>query len=356
MAQRQIIHLDLDAFFASVEELLDPSLKGKPVVVGGDPDKRGVVASASYAARAYGVHSAMPMREALRLCPQAIVRRPRHLIYRRFSHRVMTLLAEYTPLVEPLSIDEAFLDLTESQARWGPAADIARQIQRRIKEEIGLSASLGVASNKLVAKIASDQGKPGGLVVVPPGQEAAFLAPLPVEKLWGVGKVTARRLHALGVTTIGDLARLPLAQLRGELGSHGVSLYQHARGVDHSPVEPHRRRKSISQEHTFPRDVNDRRELLQELLRLSQGVAGALRHHGQRARTITLKLRRADFSTVTRSRTLPAPTDSEQTIYGTVSQLFEKEWRPRERVRLLGVRASNFAPQEGYQLGLFSSQ
>jgi len=353
MTPRQIIHLDLDAFYASVEVLLDPSLAGRPVVVGGSPEARGVVASASYPARAYGVRSAMPMREALRLCPEAIVIPPHFELYAAYSRRVMAILHHVTPLVEQLSIDEAFLDVTAPDVPWDRAVEIARALQTRIRDEVGLSASLGVATNKLVAKIASDEGKPGGLVVVRPGEEANFLSPLPVRKLWGVGPVTAQRLNALGVTTIGELSRLSLEQLVAEFGkSQGTSLYQEARGLDERPVEPYYERKSVSQEHTFPRDVRERGRLVEEIRRLSAGVAEDLRREGRPARTITLKLRRADFSTVTRSRTLPAPTDDEEVISTIATALFDGEWRAGEPIRLLGVRASNLTEAAGYQLPL----
>jgi len=353
---RRIVHLDLDAFYASVEVLLNPSLAGRPVVVGGSPETRGVVSSASYEARAYGVRSAMPMREALRLCPDAVVLPPRHEVYLAYSRRVMDILRQVTPLVEQLSIDEAFLDLTAPDEPWEGAVEIARTLQARIRDEVGLSASLGVATNKLVAKIASDEGKPGGLVVVPPGEEVAFLSPLPVQKLWGVGPVTAQRLAALGVTTIGELSQLSLEQLVAEFGErHGTSLYQQARGLDDRPVQPQRERKSVGHEHTFSRDVRDRDRLVEEIRRLSQRVAERLQRHGRPARTITLKLRRADFSTVTRSRTLPAPTDDAEVICATATALFDGEWRPGEPVRLLGVRASNLAGAAGYQLPLISN-
>ncbi|MBC7260640.1 MAG: DNA polymerase IV, partial [Chloroflexi bacterium] len=271
--RRSVIHVDLDAFFASVEELLDPSIAGLPIIVGGDPAKRGVVASASYAARAYGVRSAMPMAQALRLCPQAIVRHGHREAYASYSRRVMAILAEYTPLLEQVSIDEAFLDVTGCEQLFGPPEEIARCIQQRIRSELGLPASLGVASNKLVAKVASTLAKPRGLLVVPPGEEAAFLAPLAVEYLWGVGKVTAERLHSLGVQTIGQLAALPDQQMRAIFGSAAAEMHRRALGIDDSPVGIEARRKSVSQEHTFPRDVADIRTLQRYLLEMSEELA-----------------------------------------------------------------------------------
>ncbi|MGA9349724.1 MAG: DNA polymerase IV [Anaerolineae bacterium] len=266
MTKRYILHLDVDAFFASVEEILDPSLKGKPLIVGARPEQRGVVASASYAARAFGVRSAMPTAQALRLCPQAIVIPPRHKVYGEYSARMMAILGEYSPLIEPLSLDEAFLDITGCEARWGSPEELANWIQKRLEVELGLSVSIGLASNKLVAKIASGLEKPHGFVVVSHGGEAGFLAPLPVEKLWGVGEVTAKSLHEMGVFTIGQLARLPVAQLEARFGRRGRDLYQQARGLDDSPVVAEREEKSLSREVTFAEDIGDGRVLKKTLL------------------------------------------------------------------------------------------
>jgi len=354
MPTRQVIHVDLDAFFASVEELLDPSLKGQPVIVGGRAEERGVVASASYAARRFGIRSAMPMRQALELCPGAVRVDAHHDAYREYSRRIMSILRAVTPLTEPLSIDEASLDVTEALTPGENAEALARRLQQQIRVEVGLSASFGIASNKMVAKIASDEGKPGGVVVVLPGQEREFLASLSVRKLWGVGPRTAERLYGLGVQTIGQLAELPLGTLVAAFGkSHGHGLYHHARGEDDRPVEPHRQRKSISQEQTFTRDVADEGRLAHTLEALSAAVADDLRRRGLLAHTLTLKLRRADFSTITRSQTLPAPTDQATVIHSVVWELLLREWRRGEHVRLLGVRASNWAGERGYQLSLF---
>ena len=353
MAPRRILHVDLDCFFVSVERLLDPSLVGKPVLVGGDPQARGVVASASYEARAFGVRSAMPMAQALRLCPEAVVIRWRHTLYRQYSRRVMALLREITPRLEPISIDEAYLDVTAMGQEWSAAVEIAREAQRRIRDELGLPSSWGVATNKLVAKIASNQGKPEGLVVVPPGSERDFLAPLPVEALWGVGPVTAARLRQMGASTIGELARIPPGVLQQAFGVRGLELAQRARGIDHRPVVTRRRRKSVSQENTFPVDVSDREVLIEEIRHQSQEVARSLQKHGQRARTITLKLRWPDFSTITRSRTLPAATDAADLIASVATELFDATWQRGKRVRLVGVRASNLLDSEVVQLDLF---
>ena len=277
LTERWIIHVDLDAFFASVEELLRPELRGKPLVVGGDPKQRGVVSSASYAARKYGVRSAMPVAQALRLCPQAIVVPPRHGEYSRRSQAVMDILREITPMVEQISIDEAFLDVTGCGRLWGPVRHIAEMLQRRVMDEQHLPASLGIAGTKLVAKIACDLGKPRGLVMVPHGEEAAFLAPLPIERLWGVGPVTGGKLREMGIATIGDLARLPEAHLIrvfGELG-HGLALG--ARGIDDSPVQVTHDRRSISQELTFAQDVTQEEALRHMVLQMSEHVASRLR-------------------------------------------------------------------------------
>lgn len=350
---RRILHVDLDCFYVSVERLLDPSLAGKPVLVGGDPSSRGVVASASYEARAFGVHSAMPMAQALRLYPSAVVIRWRHDLYRDYSHQVMDILHEITPIVEQLSIDEAYLDVTNIGEEWQSAEEIAARTQRRLKQELGLPSSWGVATNKLVAKIASDQDKPEGMVVVPPGSEAEFLAPLPVEALWGVGPVTGERLRKMGASTIGELAQLDAGLLERAFGVHGPQLARRSRGIDDRPVVTERVRKSVSQENTFSRDVSDRDRLVAVIQKQSARVAGSLQKHDQRARTITLKLRRPDFSTVTRSRTVHVATDDAGTIAQVATDLFDREWRRGEPIRLIGVRAGNLVDESAVQLGLF---
>jgi DNA polymerase-4 len=353
---RWILHLDLDAFFASVEELLNPDLKGKPVIVGGSPAHRGVVASASYPARKCGVHSAMPTARALKLCPDAILVTPRHGLYGTCSERVMNILREYSPVMEQVSIDEAFLDLTGTELAYGPPIELARRIQQRIQDEVSLSASIGLAPNKLVAKIASDLKKPHGFVVVEHGHEAEFLAPLPVERLWGVGKVTARVLHSLGVQTIGDLAALPENTLIQAFGPHGAGLHYRALGQDDSPVITEWEAKSVSNEETFPKDMTDAAFLKNELLRLSERVAERLRDDGKRGRTVRLKLRYANFQTVLRSKTIAAPTDSADRIYGVALELFEKNWERKRSVRLLGVGAENLEEAPVRQLSLFEEQ
>jgi DNA polymerase IV len=349
---RAIVHLDLDAFFAAVEVLLDASLAGKPVIVGGSPEGRGVVASASYAARAFGIRSAMPTYRALQLCPAAIVLPPRHRLYRDYSQQVMAILHQACPLVEQMSIDEAYLDLSDRIVDWEDCIGLAREIQDRVRDEVHLSASLGVATNKLVAKVASDRDKPGGLTVVRPGQEAGFLAPLPVRVLWGVGPVTAQKLAGLGVQTVGDLALVDEAELQARFGQYGLDLARRARGIDTRPVSSEHETKSVSQERTFHRDVRDPQVLAQQLQHLSQGVAHRLERHGLAAATIGLKIRYADFTTLSRQMTLDVPTDDEQVIYQAASTLFRRTWKPGRAIRLLGVAGRNLSPPPG-QLSLW---
>jgi DNA polymerase-4 len=344
---RVIIHLDLDAFFAAVEIHQNPDLAGKPILVGGRPAERGVVASASYAARAFGVRSAMPMSRALALCPEAIIVPPRHALYRDYSRQVMDILHQSCSLVEQLSIDEAYLDVTAQCNAWDDAVALARQLQQRVSEEVGLSASLGLATNKLVAKVASDRDKPGGLTVVRPGDEARFLAPLPVRVLWGVGPVTARRLAALGVSNVGDLARLPEAELQQRFGQQGIAMSRQALGVDHRPVVTEHEIKSVSQERTFSRDLVDARVLQEQLRHMSEMVAARLERHELAAVTIALKLRYADFSTLSRQTTLAVPTCDVEVIYEAARTLLLRAWQRNRPVRLLGVAARNLSPPPG---------
>ena len=349
---RAIVHLDLDAFFAAVEVLENPDLAGKPVLIGGRPEERGVVAAASYPARAFDVRSAMPMYRALRLCPEAIVLPPRHSLYGDYSRRVMEILHQTSPLVEQMSIDEAYLDLTDQVTVWQKAPEIAGRLQGQVQEEVGLSASLGVATNKLVAKVASDRDKPGGLTVVRPGEEAAFLSPLPVRVLWGVGPVTADNLAEMGVTTVGELAGLPEEELRARFGRHGMEMAKQARGMDERPVVPEHERKSVSQERTFARDLRDAEALRRQLWRLSQGVARQLRRAELAAGTMAIKVRYADFTTLTRQMRLVVPTDDERTIYGAAVALLDRAWQHGQPVRLLGVAGRHLSPPAG-QLPLF---
>ncbi len=347
---RKILHLDLDAFFCAVEEGRDPALRGKAFAVGGRPDERGVVASCSYAARRFGVRSAMPMSRALKLCPGLLILPSRHKAYQAVSQKVMARLGALTPLVEQISIDEAFLDMTDLPES-GEA--LARQLQALIRDELGLPCSVGVATNKLIAKIATDVGKaasqtgghrppqtggyPNAIMVVPPGQEAAFLAPLPAQTLWGVGPKTADALASLGIHTIGDLARWPSADLARRFGKVGVDLAGRARGLDDRPVVTGHEAKSISQETTFTRDVKDGKALRDTLRDLSDQVGRRLRQSGLSGATVKLKLRWPDFTTLTRQTTLSQPTDQGDEIYNAVTRLFDDVWRPGKAVRLLGT-------------------
>ena len=337
MPNRAILHMDLDAFFVAVERLDNPALVGLPVIVGGRPDTRGVVASASYEARRFGVRSAMPTVTALRLCPQVVLVSGHRERYAEMSCRVMALLGAYTPLLEQVSIDEAHLDITGTEAHFGPPANLATALQDQIERELGLSASFGVAGNKLVAKIASDLHKPHGITVVPVGQEAAFLAPLPLVRLWGAGPVTRQALERLGVRTIGDVAAYPLPELRARFGSQGEGLWRASHGIDDSPVVPEHEAKSISREETFATDVRDPEVLRHELLRMSDAIALRLRRHNLQARTVAIKLRYPDFTTYTRQVTLDEPTDTSPVIYAQALALFEALWDRFHPVRLLGV-------------------
>jgi DNA polymerase IV len=350
---RTIAHVDLDAFFAAVEQRDRPELRGRPVIVGGGgPGDRGVVSAASYEARRYGVHSAMPLRTAGALCPDGVFLPVAGARYSAVSRQVMDLLRRFTPVVEQVSIDEAFLDLTGTGELLGSGERIAQQVKKVIRAEVRLTASVGVASNRLIAKIASDLRKPDGLVVVAPGAEASFLAPLPIERLWGVGEVTRRRLAEYGVTTIGDLARLPDELLRRRFGGHGPELAARARGVDSTPVGQEASVKSISQEHTFDVDTADWVVLERTLLALSEGVGGRLRADGLRAGTIAVKIRDSSFRTMTRQRTLPEPTDLTDEIWHTARDLVRREVHGM-KVRLLGVGAHGLTDRQ--QLTLFES-
>jgi nucleotidyltransferase/DNA polymerase involved in DNA repair len=350
----QIIHLDLDAFYATVEMLLDPSLRGKPLIVAmgdprRDPNGRGVVATASYEARKFGVHSAMPLRQAVRLCPQAVIVPVRHALYSEHSRRVMDLLREFTPLVEQVSIDEAYLEIPPEQ----DAGAVARAIQARIHDELGLSCTLAVASNKLVSKIACNTVKPRGFLVVPPGDEESFLAPLPVGKLPGAGQVTRARLKRWNVETIGDLARVPPEELAREFGKHGIYLSEGARGRDDSPIVTEWEPKSISQEETFERDVRTPEPLEAYLAEMSERVARELEGESYLARTVVLKLRYSDFTTITRQTTLRVPTRDAQLIHRTVHSLLHKHWDRHRAVRLIGVGVHNLLPNDAaWQLEL----
>ncbi len=357
---RQIIHLDLDAFYCAVEEQLDPSLKGLPFAVGGRPDQRGVVSSCSYAARAQGVRSAMPMARALQLCPQLKIVSPHYKAYHEASRKVMVKLGTITPLVEQLSIDEAFLDVSDLTDN---AEIIGRNLQDEIRTELDLPCSLGIASNKLVAKIATDVGKaarvaqksdtsPNALTVVPPGKEAEFLAPLPVEMLWGVGPKTAQKLSLMNVHTIGELAAIPDYDLSKRFGKIGWDLAKRAKGMDNRPIVTEREAKSISQEITFAKDVFDEGELRQTIHKQALNVSKQLQKQELVARTVKLKIRWPDFSTPTRQTTLGEPTADGEIIAQAAERLFEQVWERGRSVRLIGVGVSGLS-QPPQQLGLW---
>jgi DNA polymerase-4 len=351
VSQATTLHVDLDAFFAAVEQRDHPELRGRPVIVGaGAATDRGVVSAASYEARRYGVHSAMPLRTAAALCPEAAFVPVNGRKYAAVSRQVMEILRRFTPAVEPISIDEAFLDVAGSEALHGDAVRIARAIKATIHEEVQLTASVGVATSKLVAKVASDLRKPDGLVVVEPGQEAAFLAPLPIRRLWGVGERTAALLADYGVGTIGDLAALPDDLLARRFGRQGPVLAERARGIDPSPVAGGEPARSVSHEHTFDVDTSDPEVLERTLLALSEGVAARLRAGHVRAHTVAVKVRDSSFVTVSRQRTLAEPTDETEVVFQAALQLARPQLRGT-KVRLLGVAASHF--DEAQQLALF---
>jgi DNA polymerase IV len=350
---RTILHVDLDAFFAAVEQRDRPELRGRPVIVGGGgPNQRGVVSAASYEARKFGVHSAMPLRTAGRLCPNGVFLPVDGAKYQAVSREVMTILRRYTPLVEPISIDEAFLDVTGSRKLFGDGETIGRLVKKAIHEEVGLTASVGVARTKLVAKIASDLRKPDGLVVVKPGDEEAFLRPLPISRLWGVGAKSAAALSEYGVRTIGDLAALPADLLVRRFGKHGASLGDRARGLDADPVGNRDAAKSVGHEHTFDVDTSDRDVIERTILAMSEGVAGRLRDSHVRASTVTVKIRDTSFRTITRQRTLSEPTDLTEPIFRTALELARPEVRGL-KIRLLGVTASGLGERD--QLSLFEA-
>jgi DNA polymerase-4 len=352
-----ILHVDMDAFYASVEERERPELIGKPVIVGGTPEGRGVVAAANYMARTFGVHSAMPAVTAKRLCPQAVFLRTRMEYYAEVSEQIRAVFHRYTPLVEPLSLDEAFLDVSGSEALFGPSEHVGRRIKQEIRHELRLVASVGVAPNKFLAKLASDLEKPDGFVIVEPSRVQEFLDELPVSRLWGVGKVTNREFERLHVRTIGQLRRLPVEILRSHFGSAGEHLWSLARGIDDRPVVPEREAKSISHETTFATDLVDREMLQAWLLELSEQVACRLRRHGLKGRTVQIKVRFDDFQTITRAQTLPEATNVTQDVWQTAASMFAERLPARSlRIRLLGVGVSGFGKSKQTQSVLFPDE
>jgi DNA polymerase-4 len=350
--QRLICHVDMDAFFVSVEELFDPSLKGKPVIVGGRANQRGVVAAASYAARKFGVHSAMPLRTAGQLCPQAIFVDGHPERYREYSRKVFDVLNTFSPVVEMASIDEAYLDLTGTERLHGPAMKAAHSLRQRIVKATDLRCSLGLASSRLVAKVSSDQAKPSGVLYILPGLEAHFLAPLDARKIPGVGKKTEAELHKIGIRQVGDLARLDESFLASRFGKWGLALAGKAKGADaggwfDAEIGANEDPKSISHEHTFHRDTASQTQLETALLRLTEMVARRLREHKLYARTIQLKLRDEDFLTITRACSLDHATQLDREIGGAVTKLFRDAWNGIKPIRLLGVHAGNLQAFEG---------
>jgi DNA polymerase-4 len=344
---RTIFHVDMDAFFVSVEELFDPSLKGKPVVVGGQRDERGVVSAASYEARKFGVHSAMPLRTAAKLCPQAIFVDGHPDRYRECSEKVFDVLQSFTPQVEMASIDEAYLDMSGTARLHGPPLRAAHALHQKMKEQTRLNCSIGIGASRLIAKVSSAKAKPNGVLLVVPGQEVKFLAPLDVRDIPGVGKVTEKNLQALGIQRVGDLAKLEEGELERRFGKWGLALAGKARGEDaggwfDTEVGDDVGAKSISHEHTFNEDTASVERIEATLMRLSEMVGRRLREAGLHARTLQLKLRYSDFTTITRAHSLVAPTQLDIEIYEQIRMLFQKNWQHGRTVRLLGVHAASF--------------
>jgi len=345
---RKIIHIDMDAFYAAVEQRDNPELRGKPVVVGGDPGRRGVVATASYEARKYGIRSAMSSARALRQCPHAVFVRPNMTRYRQVSTQIRAVFYSITPLVEPVSLDEAYLDVTENELNMSLAQDVARYIKDQIRHNTGLTASAGVAPCKFIAKVASDMRKPDGLTVVAPERVDVFLETLPVNKIWGVGPVTARKLQELGLNTVGDVRRYDKEALERRLGSYGPFLHGLAHGIDPRPVTPNREPKSRGAECTFDQDIVDVHVLEQVVEKHALNVAQALTKLGRKGRSITLKIRYGDFKTITRSATVSPSTDSARVICETATELLHTGTLAGKRpIRLLGVSVGSFDSLDG---------
>jgi DNA polymerase-4 len=358
-AKRRILHIDLDAFYCAVEEQRDPTLKGKPFAVGGRPDQRGVVASCSYSARKYGVRSAMPMAQAVKICPDLLIVQGHYRDYSHASRQIMDHLKELTEQVEQISIDEAFLDITELHDH---SRNIANRLQSHILSEFGLPCSIGIASNKLVAKMATDFGKvssgytdspPNAIQIVPHGKEKEFLAPLPVDALWGVGPKTAAKLIEMNINTIGDLVFIPEDVMVKRFGKWGYAISQRSRGIDDRPISIQHTAKSVSQETTFAKDILDEETLLKTIQRLSNHVSRRLAKKHLQATTIKIKLRWADFTTITRQVTISQPTNKENVIYKSAEKLFQNAWNSGKPVRLIGVGVSGLATE---QLNLWDHQ
>ena len=352
---RCIFHIDLDAFFVSVEQALNPKLKGKMVIVGGDPERRGVVASASYEARPFGIHAGMPLSRARRLCPQAILIRANFSRYKDASSKFMKILGDFSPYIEPLGLDEAYLDVTGYEEPYGSPQKLARALKERIYEELELTASVGIGTCKVVAKIASDLCKPDGLLEITPGEEQAFLNPLPVARLPGVGNKTEQILKEMGITTIGDFASLPVDMVRRRFGTPGVAIHSYARGIDNRKVEAPGEAKSISQQLTFARDTLNRNFLEATLHNLCQEVCQELRSQNKKTKCVAIRLRHADFKTITRQAILKEASDITQVVFTTAQQLLSKALAKQEKpIRLIGIRISSLVGEEK-QFPMFDS-
>lgn len=357
MMQRKIIHIDMDAFYASVEQRDNPLLKGKAIAVGGLPEQRGVVATASYEARKFGVRSAMAMKRAIQLCPNLVIITPRFAVYKEVSRQIRSIFERYTDLIEPLSLDEAYLDVTENKQQITSAIAVAQQIKSAIRDELQLTASAGVSINKFVAKIASGMNKPDGLTFIAPDKVTTFIENLPVEDFHGVGKVTADKMNALHLFTGADLKKLDEAELTKLFGKHGHFFYKIVRGIDDRPVEPNREIKSVSAEDTFITDLSNIMELKEQIERISAIVSNRLEQHRYKGRTITLKIRYSDFRLLTRSYSHPVSISDRETIAATAFQLLVKSGLDNVKIRLLGVGVSNITEMDGAagnaQLSLF---
>jgi DNA polymerase-4 len=348
---KTIFHVDMDAFFVSVEELFDPSLIGKPVVVGGKSDERGVVSAASYAARKFGVHSAMPLRTAYKLCPQAIFVEGHRERYTEYSAKVRTILESFSPLVQMASIDEAYLDMTGTERLHGPPMRAAHRLHEAVKKQTRLNCSIGIATSRLVAKVSSDQGKPNGVLWVVPGSEAGFLAPLDVRKIPGIGKVAEKTLHTYGIRKVGDMARLDEAFLRQKFGQWGLAMAGKSKGLDaggwfDSEIGAEEEPKSVSHEHTFMEDTNDAGQLESTLAHLAEKVGRRLREYGLHARTIQLKMRFSDFTTITRAQSIGEGTQLDIDLIEVSRKLFRDNWPLGATIRLLGVHTTGFGHEE----------
>lgn len=354
---RVIIHVDMDAFYASIEQRDNPEYRGKPLIIGGK-SRRGVVSTASYEARKYGIHSAMPITKAYQLCPQAIFLSPNIPKYKKTSQEIMQIFHNFTPLVEPLSLDEAFLDVTNSQRLFGSPQEIARKIKEKIKDTLGLTCSIGIAENKFLAKMASDMRKPDGIFIIKKEETAEKIWPLPVQKLWGVGPKIAEVLAQINIKTIGELAQCEEDLLFRKLGAGGRDLHKLARGIDERPVEAYREPKSIGQEITFAKDTNNQEELVKCLLDLSSQVGRRLRKSGYQGKTISLKIRFNNFKTLNRSHTLNFYTDRDNDIYAECFKLFKNNYISGTLLRLLGVTVSNLIKTEenNQQLAFFTDK